>query len=312
MLSVDPTQILESDDPAAALAALSWLLEAGVDEGVLDQPINRYESAAAQAEKDAQRQKRARPGTPGSGNNAQPSAAGGAYDPNTAPPVWTPEAEAPQSLDGILAEARDAAAEATTLDELHDAIRAFNGCALKKTAKNTVVYRGNTAAKVMVIGEAPGRDEDLQGVPFSGKSGKLLDAMFAAIGLTPDDLYISNVLFWRPPGDRPPGRKEVLLCQPFVQRQIELLAPDHLILLGGISTKSLLGEQQTIAKLRGSWRHYQSDKLPAPLPALPLFNPVFLLKQPAQKRETWMDLLALKRVLSGEEEPKIKGTKGKT
>lgn len=296
---------LDSEDPALPLAALAWLVTAGADEVVGDQPQDRYANTAQQIA----RQAPARPASPApAGRAPQPprDAAATRID-SDPPPLWTPEAETPQSLERVLAEAQRLATAAESLAALRDAIAAFDGCALKKTAKNTVISRGNPQAKLMLIGEAPGRDEDLQGQPFAGKAGQLLDAMLAAIELDESQVYITNMLFWRPPGDRPASAKEILLCQPFVQRQIELVAPSHLLLLGNISAKHLLAQQQNINKLRGRWRHYRHPGLPTPLAALPIYHPAFLLRQPAQKREAWRDLQTFKRVITGQEQPVISG-----
>ena len=167
-----------------------------------------------------------------------------------------------------------------------------------------MIALGGANAPVMLIGEAPGRDEDLQGRPFVGAAGQLLDAMLRAIGLDSESgVYITNLLFWRPPGNRTPNEAELRVCLPFTQRHIELAAPRYLVLLGGTSAKALLAEARGITRLRGQWFGYRHAGLSAPLPAMPLFHPAYLLRQPAQKRLAWRDLLALREVLEERRDP---------
>ena len=202
------------------------------------------------------------------------------------------------SRDEATRTARAAAAAAKTLEELKAAIEAFDGCALKESAKSLVFADGNPDGRLMFIGEAPGGEEDRHGVPFVGPAGKLLDRMLAAIGLDRTDAYITNILPWRPPGNRSPTDMEIAACLPFIERHIELAAPDILILVGGIAAKTLLGTSQGIMRLHGRWFEYERPGLPAPIPARPLLHPAYLLRQPAQKRETWMDLIEIKRRLA--------------
>jgi DNA polymerase len=203
-----------------------------------------------------------------------------------------------------VAEAEQAARAAESLEALYRAIRDFDGCDLKLTAKNTVVYRGTPGAEIVLIGEAPGRDEDLQGQPFVGAGGQLLDAMLRAAGFDPErDVYVTNCLFWRPPGNRTPSEQELQICMPFVERHIELLAPRYLMFLGGTPAKTLLAEARGITRLRGRWFRYQHAQLPAPLPAMPVFHPAYLLRQPAQKRLAWRDLLAFRAAVEAGGDP---------
>ena len=190
--------------------------------------------------------------------------------------------------------ARDAARNAASLDDLQSALGRFDGISLRKTATNLVFADGNPAAEVMLVGEAPGADEDRQGKPFVGVSGQLLDRMMAAIGLDRTTFYITNVCFWRPPGNRKPTEAELAAQQPFVLRHIELVKPRVLVLVGGSSAQMLLGTNEGITRLRGRWFDYRSDGLEQPIPALPLFHPAYLLRQPELKREAWRDLLKLK------------------
>jgi DNA polymerase len=190
--------------------------------------------------------------------------------------------------------ARDSARNAGSLEELRTALGRFDGISLRKTATNLVFADGNPAAEVMLVGEAPGADEDRQGKPFVGVSGQLLDRMMAAIGLDRTTFYITNVCFWRPPGNRKPTEAELAAQQPFVLRHIELVRPRVLVLVGGSSAQMLLGTNEGITRLRGRWFDYRSDGLDQQIPALPLFHPAYLLRQPELKREAWRDLLKLK------------------
>lgn len=298
------------------MAALAWLVEAGADEAIEAQPLDRLARSAkpetGRLSEAATRQE----GASSLGNeilprqderprrqNASPPRAGA-----EPPPVWQATSRELRTHEANLAAAEQAARSAGTLEALETAIRDFDGCDLKLTAKNTVVARGEPQAKIMLIGEAPGRDEDLQGQPFVGAAGQLLDTMLRAAGFDPvRDVYITNMLFWRPPGNRTPQQQELQLCLPFAERHIELVAPRYLLFLGGTSAKALLAETRGITRLRGQWLAYQHAGLPAPLPAMPLFHPAYLLRQPAQKRLAWRDLLAFRTTVEGDLDPLHKG-----
>jgi DNA polymerase len=192
-----------------------------------------------------------------------------------------------------MAAAREAAAAATDLESLAAAIQAFDGCPLKfEGARRSVFARGNPTADIMVIGEGPGRDEDAEGKPFVGRAGKLLDRMLAAAGLT-DRVFITNTVFWRPPGNRTPTQAEQAICQPFVEKAISLVKPKYLLLAGGASAKSILKQDEGILSLRGRWFEWQASDQNLTLPALPTLHPAFLLRQPAAKKKAWSDLLTL-------------------
>jgi uracil-DNA glycosylase len=194
--------------------------------------------------------------------------------------------------DAAVARAREDAKNAPSLDALKASLESFEGCSLKFTAKNLVFADGNPNAKIMLIGEAPGRDEDLEGKPFVGKAGQLLDKMLSSIGLNRTNVYIANVIYWRPPGNRTPTPMETEICRPFIERQIELVNPDVLVFVGGVSAKSFLPGPDGILRLRGQWKEWA---LPGgrSLPALPMLHPAYLLRQPAQKKLAWRDLLSL-------------------
>lgn len=181
-----------------------------------------------------------------------------------------------------------------TLDELRQALHEFNDCSLKITATNTVFSDGNPQAKIMVIGEAPGADEDIQGKPFVGVSGQLLDRMFATIGLSRQtNIYITNIIPYRPPGNRQPTTQEITQCLPFVHRHIELINPDILILVGGVAAKTILNTNEGIMRLRGRWHSYTSEGLTQPIKCMATFHPAFLLRSPGQKAQSWHDLLMI-------------------
>lgn len=190
--------------------------------------------------------------------------------------------------------AREMCAGAKTLDELRAMVEAFDGCALKLTATKTVFGGGNPKAKVMFIGEAPGADEDRAGIPFVGRSGMLLDKIITAAGMKRDEVYITNVLPWRPPGNRTPTTAEVAICLPFLKRQIELVEPEILVLLGGSAANALLENEDSISKMRGKWMEYKTSagKL---IPVMATFHPAYLLRNVGQKAKIWVDFIRLKK-----------------
>ncbi len=191
--------------------------------------------------------------------------------------------------------AREAAKTAQSLDELRGMLESFEGCALRATATRLAFADGNPQARVMFVGEAPGREEDLAGLPFVGRSGKLLDRMMASIGIDRSSAYIANIIPWRPPGNRTPTPQEFAICLPFVRRQIELADPDVLVCLGGPSAQTLLKQKEGILKTRGRWFPYQTGS--REIRALATLHPAYLLRQPVQKRLAWRDFLAIKRAL---------------
>jgi len=266
---------------------LRWYVEAGADEAIGEAPVSRYRSADATqspAEDDA-------PPASLAPAPARPTAAAPAAR-RPSPP------DLPRDQAGPVASARSLAAAAQALDELEDALRAFDGCPLKETATNLVFGDGNPEARIMFVGEAPGADEDRMGRAFVGVSGQLLDRMVACIGLDRGRFYITNVVYWRPPGNRDPTPAETAACLPFIERHIELVDPDVLVFVGGAAAKTLLGRSEGIMRLRGTWHPYQSLGMARPIPAIAIFHPAFLLRQPARKREAWRDLLAIEAKLA--------------
>ncbi len=270
--------------------ALAWQVEAGADEAIGERPVDRRDRAPEPAPEPI----RDRPAQRGADPPARPA-------PPPAP------AAAPVRLESTgetVASARESARSAGTLEELRAAVAAFDGCALKKTAMNTVFADGAPGGRLMLIGEAPGAEEDRQGKPFVGASGQLLDKMLAAIGISREnDAYITNIVFWRPPGNREPSAAETAVCRPFLERHIELKKPEILVFLGGPSAKTLLDRKEGITRLRGRWFDFRTPNMigagAEPIPALPLFHPAYLLRSPLNKREAWRDLLAIRARLDG-------------
>ena len=251
--------------PHDAAEALRWLSEMGADEIIGEDPVNRLVAPAAKP---------------------APAAARAAAAPAAAPVVVVPG---------------QSAAAFGSLQEIETALAGFDACPLKKTATSLCYADGNPEARVMLIGEAPGRDEDIQGKPFVGRSGQLLDRMLAAVGLsrTAQDresaVFITNVIFWRPPGNRTPTDAETQMCLPFLIRTIELQKPDVIVCLGATPAQRLTGRTDGILKLRGKW--VTANVSGRNIPLLPTLHPAYLLRQPAQKRLAWRDMLSLRQML---------------
>ncbi len=212
------------------------------------------------------------------------------------PPQKAPAAARPPVF---LQNACELAAAAATLDDLRAVVEAFDDCALKKTATKTVFTDGAPDARIVLIGEAPGAEEDRRGLPFVGPSGKLLDRMLASIGLDRGSVLISNTVYWRPPGNRPPTPQETTVCLPFVERLMEIVDPDIVVALGGAAAKSVLARSESVGRLRGRWFSYATPKMPRPAQATAIYHPAYLLRTPAQKRNAWADLRAIRRKLDG-------------
>jgi uracil-DNA glycosylase family 4 len=227
------------------------------------------------------------PVTINANRNAPPSK----FTPKTAP---IERASLPhQAID----EATKLADAAKTIEELEEMVRNFNGCSLKKTANKTVFCDGNNQAKVMLIGEAPGANEDIEGIPFCGDSGKLLDSMLKFIGLTRKNFYITNSIFWRPPGNRKPTPEEIKICRPFVEKHIALVNPDLIILVGATAVASVLDQNTPMAKMRQQFHKYTNKYTQKEINTTAIFHPSFLLRQPSQKKQMWEDLLVIQEFL---------------
>ncbi len=260
---------------------LRWQMEAGADEAIGKVPVNRFAARSKSLENDDA----ARPAEPTPATTAAPRHTGPAR-PGPADLFANP------ATDKNNAHAQ--AGAANTLEELRAALQAFEGCALKHTATNLVFGDGNAEARIMLVGEAPGADEDRLGLPFVGVSGQLLDRMLATIGLDRTSAYITNILYWRPPGNRNPTAAEIAACLPFIERHIELVDPEVLVMVGGTAAKTILGQSEGIMKLRGRWFNYESARMVRPISATAIYHSAYLLRSPAQKRDAWRDLLAIK------------------
>jgi uracil-DNA glycosylase len=256
---------LAPDPMRAAADLVAWYAETGVDFAVDETPRDRLADARA------------------------------AFAP-------APAAEAapvPPPVEDGAAAARLLARSATSLDELRGLLERFEGCALRRTARSLVFADGNPAGRVMLVGEAPGAEEDRTGLPFVGRSGQLLDRMLAAIGLDRTQVYIANVIPWRPPGNRTPTPEEAAVCRPFIERQIELADPDILVCLGGPAMQALLQTSEGIMRARGRWAEYSTGT--RTIRAMPTLHPAYLLRQPLQKRLAWRDFKAIRKALEDSE-----------
>ncbi len=280
------------DDP---LAALAWLVDSGADETIGDAPVNRLVASS---------------NPPLEGGSKTRSVLGEGSARSAVPPAFKPASSfvpprpaAPAALaletneSDSIGTAQTLAAAATTLAELKAALEGFDGCALKKNCAHTVFADGNPLSRIMFIGEAPGAEEDRQGLPFVGRAGKLLDKMLAAIELDRTSAYITNVLNWRPPQNRDPSPEEAAMCLPFLRRHIELVNPGIIILLGAVAARHVLGFSEGIMKLRGRWLEYRVGDVM--IPVMATLHPAYLLRQPSHKKLAWRDLQATeKKILS--------------
>jgi len=257
---------MATEQQRAAQALHAWYQAMGVDEAIGEEPVDCFAAGSLKP--------RPRPA---------PEPRKVASPPRAAPR----RASAPAT--------REIGGGVSTLLELEALVADFDGCSLRRTAKSLCFARGSAEARIMLIGEAPGRDEDLQGMPFVGRAGQLLDRMLASIGLSEEHVYITNTVYWRPPGNRTPTLEEIEACAPFLTRQIELLSPSVLVLLGGAAAKTILGVSEGIMRLRGKWLTYPCGG--RDLPTLATLHPAYLLRNPAAKRYAWRDLLMLKAAL---------------
>ncbi|MEM9278969.1 MAG: uracil-DNA glycosylase [Pseudomonadota bacterium] len=267
---------------ANVLEIMEWYVDAGVDIMLEDAPIDRFaetETLLTKTREPKTQQPRKLPE-----RKAQQTPA------RVQPTATMPDAETAKA-------ARELAVSAASLEDLQKIMTGFDGCNLKRTAKTTVFADGNPASRIMFIGEAPGRDEDIQGLPFVGRAGQLLDRMLAAINLTRENAYITNVIPWRPPGNRTPTPQETEICRPFIERHIELIQPELIVMLGGSSAKTLLKTTDGIMRLRGKWTEVVTPN--STVKSMPTLHPAYLLRQPAQKRLAWQDFLQVRQFLEG-------------
>ncbi|WP_394689992.1 uracil-DNA glycosylase [Hoeflea sp.] len=291
--------------PQALASLLGFYADSGVDALCEENAIDRFaqseemaQSRRQNASRKAQEQSAPRrsadpaaPGTRPSPAAATRQGASASGTPATAAPAQASQLTVPG--EAVFNDARALAAAANSIEELRAALEGFTGCNLRHSAKSLVFADGNPDADVMFIGEAPGREEDLQGTPFVGRAGQLLDRMLAAIGLDRDKAYITNMIPWRPPGNRTPAPHEIELCRPFIERHVTLAAPKIVVMLGNVASKSLLNTDKGILSLRGGWMEYISGE--TAIPAMPTLHPAYLLRNPAQKRLVWADLLSLQK-----------------
>jgi DNA polymerase len=297
------------DREKAAREILAFYQEAGVDVALSEKPVDRF------ADEPSHRREGARVPPPAAADiHAEDSGKAQRSSRAADPPVVEAVARlarpaarvsGPASLaapyavsaEAAVMAARESARSAASLDELRAILARFDGCPLKRTATQLVFADGNPKSRVMFVGEAPGSDEDIQGLPFVGRSGKLLDLMMAAIGLHRKNVYIANVVPWRPPGNRTPTPQETAICLPFTLRQIELADPDILVCLGNPSTQTLLSLKEGITKTRGRWFKFHTGS--REIRALPTLHPAYLLRSPSAKQLAWRDFLAIEKALRG-------------
>jgi DNA polymerase len=295
---------IERKDEGFSLSELlHFYADAGVDEALGDTPADRFAENAERKNAPPRDQSQPSPAPlrgpvpPAKAREDVRRQAGPAPAGNSVAPSSASGREGAAIPDGAqAARARDLARQARTLDELREQLAAFDGCNLKFTAKNLVFSDGNPGADLMLVGEAPGREEDLQGRPFVGRSGQLLNRILKAIGRDRTSAYIANTVPWRPPGNRAPTPLETEICRPFIERQIELAAPKVLVALGSPSAKLLLGTTEGIMRLRGNWRVHTTPSGTA-IPIMPTLHPAYLLRNPAHKRLVWRDFLEVKAKL---------------
>ena len=264
----------------AAAAIMAYYADIGVDETLGAAPVDQF-AALDRAQAETAHSKRAT-------ESAQP-----------APSAPADRSRAQGEPDNVLAEAAALARSADSIEALHRVLSEFDGCPLKRTAQNLCLCDGNPQAPIMLIGEAPGRDEDIQGKPFVGRAGQLLDRMMAAIALDRSHVHITNTVFWRPPGNRTPSPQETAICRPFLDRQIELVDPTLILVLGGAAAKELFATRDGILRMRGKWRSLSIAG--REIPALPTLHPAYLLRQPAQKKLAWRDLRSLRAEMTKRE-----------
>lgn len=276
---------------------IRFYAEAGVDSALCDEPVDRFAEALtappARVPQSDNRRSIVAPQVPQSSNqqNNRPQKQQAAA--TNAPQAGAIAAKAAIAPELLLEEARKLASGAATLEALHQAMAGFDGCRLKLTAKNICFADGSPTGELMVIGDAPGRDDDLEGIPFSGPAGEMLNRILAAINLSRDKAYLANTLPWRPPGNRPATPLELDLCRPFLDRQIELVGPKVIVALGDPAAKALTGSREPIYKLRGNWHNYTTSAQTS-IAVMPSLHPDYLLRTPAQKRFAWEDWLMVK------------------
>ncbi|ODA67268.1 Uracil DNA glycosylase superfamily protein [Methyloligella halotolerans] len=283
-------------------ALLDWYAAMGADEAIGEAPLDAFSVSAKPRAAPAPQQA---PVAERAGGRERPplpdrySDFATTREPRPAPKTVTPRPVQPRRQETADMPSAGEIAKTASLAELRALVEQFDGCPLKRTAKSLCFSRGSETADLMLIGEAPGRDEDLQGKPFVGRAGQLLDKMLAAIGRAEDSVYITNTVYWRPPGNRTPTPQEIAACLPFLEQQIALLKPKTIMLLGGAAASTMLQTTQGIMRLRGKWKSY--DKTDTPIPVMATLHPAFLLRNSAAKRKAWQDLLMVKQRLDSDQ-----------
>lgn len=295
----------ENTSRQALVELLAWYEEMGVDEVLSETPVDwlargttapgdGFFSSLAETQPSKPAGQDQAPGDTPTNFSTENPRASSPHPYDTAPRTLAPT---PISVpEDVLAEARQLAQQAQTLEDLGNALKEFNGCNLKATAKNMCFFRGTADSEIMVIGEAPGREEDQAGKPFVGRAGQLLDKMLSAIGLDETNTHITNTVYWRPPGNRTPTPQELQICRPFLDRQIEIVNPSILLLLGGSAAKSMLLTKDGIMRLRGKWKELTIADVE--LRVMSTLHPAYLLRTPAAKRLAWRDLIETSRALT--------------
>lgn len=280
---------------------LHFYAESGLDIALSEEPVDQF--AASEKAESLRKQQLSQMAAQRQPQNAPRQAQANQRPTNAAPAARSapPPAFAPSTSQTVpdaqqIALARESAASANTLQELRERLAAFDGCGLKFTAKNLCFEDGNPDAAIMFVGDVPGRDEDMEGLPFAGRTGQLFDNMLSAIGLTREQTYLANMICWRPPGNRIPTPLEIELCQPFIERQIALANPKIIVSFGGPATKLLTNSADTILRVRGNWLSH-ATAAGVQIPVMPSLHPAYLLRSPAQKRFAWQDLLSVKTKL---------------
>jgi DNA polymerase len=286
---------------------LRWHLDGGVNETIVNIPVNRLQAVKNKHIKPSAEVLERQPTTavtniisdlPPFANQDDVSVSDNIENLPPSPSKAGVISSIESNVNGELSAALQLSQNAKSINELRMALEAFDGCALKKTATNLVFIDGSTDAEIMLIGEGPGAEEDRKGIPFVGASGKLLDKMLLSVGLDRKKVLISNTIFWRPPGNRTPTPQEISTCLPFVERMIQLVAPKIIVALGGHAAKLLLVDRGSIGRIRGKWHSYSTPKLSKPIATTAIFHPAYLLRSPAQKRDTWKDWQIIKRKLN--------------
>ncbi|OBZ96044.1 DNA polymerase [Pararhizobium polonicum] len=291
--------------PAELAALLHFHAEAGVEWLLEEEPVDRFaEFAQAKASRGngaPQAMQKTHSSEQNDASRAPVARESGNRTASRAPaaPAAAPQMAIPDEQ--AIAEARFAADSARSLPELKSAMEAFSGCNLRNSARNMVFADGNPSAGIMVIGPVPNGDDDREGVPFSGKQGQMLERMLAAIGLDRSSVLLTNVIPWRPPGNRPPSSRETDICRPFIERQIMLAEPRHLLVLGNFAARFFFGGNEMIHHMRGEWRDIPvgGPAGGATVPALATLHPQDLISAPASKRLAWQDLLAFRARIRG-------------